>query len=578
MEGPILNRYSIGPNNNSTKINQLKYDDINIFESINNNNNKVSKRPMSKSCTLSNTNYDENTKKTNSTFKTKSREFIKQRSTTISKKNKSTKNMKSNYNFSRFDSQYIEYNIQKNLSRFTNYKKDQPFLSRMEMDIKSRQSKDGKRTALLEQLKPKVKEEKRIKCFNRLINDSNRRNRIKENIENQYEFFNCGITPQKMSKKKWDIIYDNRFRKYQEKIDSILREKIIENERKIMQKEEEIVEQINSNTKKVSKKELDKIVNRLYLDSKKKNNKELENLISFDKDTPNGMKKDDLKEDEKNLTRGEKRHGTTQSTKIREKKNSYFGSVIIKTSTFEQGKTNSLVKIIQNLKSDKTFEKRPTLQPDQKEIKEMENENLNLSNLSNSKINEGNNIKKKKHVNFENIESMCDIWAHDVRIKKSQSLKRILVNDFNDYNMKFNINYKKSNKKIDNGINIINIDYYKNIDEDNNNNPDIKKNDLNINDFVINDLKDNMNGNSKINKYKHFNSPRQKNIVNIKNSNKNNNNISKNNINNNNMKNNKQLLTDKKLTKENNNNKKYIDELTAMKIVENVFVNKIKDK
>ena len=44
------------------------------------------------------------------------------------------------------------------------------------------------------------------------------------------------------------------------------------------------------------------------------------------------------------------------------------------------------------------------------------------------------------------------------------------------------------------------------------------------------------------------------------------------------MKNNKQLLTDKKLTKENNNNKKYIDELTAMKIVENVFVNKIKDK
>ena len=570
MESPRLKRNSIGPNN-STKVNQFKCNEFYLFSNYNNNNNKANIRPTSKSCTCSNTNYDENTRKSNSTFKTKSHDFLKQRATTISKKNKSTKKSESNFDYSRFDSQNIEYNLQKNLSRPTIYG-DKPFLSRMEMDIKNRQSKEGKRRALLEELKPKVKEEKRIKCFNRLINDSNKRNKIKENIENQNEFFSSGISPQKMSKKKWDIIYDNRFYKYQEKIDNSLREKIIENEKMIIKKEEDIVEQINSKTKKVTKKELDKIINRLYLESKKKKEKILNNKVEA-----NGMKKDDIKKedtinnnDKSNLTRGQKQHGTVQSTKIREKKNSYFGTVIIKTSTFEQRKTHSLIKFMQNIKCDKNMEKRPTLQPEQREIKEIENENLNLSILNKSNNQKNIKAKKKNHVNFENIDSMSDIWAQDVKIKKSQSLKRILVNDINSYNLKFNINYKKNNKKIDNGINIINADYYKNIDEDDNKNPDIKINDLNINDFAINDLKNNMNGGNKIIKNKHFNSPTKTNIL------KNNKKISNNSINSNSINNIKQIFSDKKRTK--NKNNKYIDELTAMKMVENIFVNKIKDK
>ena len=169
---------------------------------------------------------------------------------------------------------------------------------------------------------------------------------------------------------------------------------------------------------------------------------------------------------------------------------------------------------------------------------------------------------------------MSDIWAQDVKIKKSQSLKRILVNDINSYNLKFNINYKKNNKKKDNSINIINADYYKNIDEDDNKNPDIKINDLNMNDFAINDLKNNMNSGKKIIKNKHFNSPIKTNIL------KNNKRISNNSINSNSINNIKQIFSDKKRTKnKNSNNKnKYIDELTAMKMVENIFVNKIKDK
>ena len=588
MENPLShsqNKYSI-EKKSSLKLKQCKLNNININTNINNinnyNNNKTSHRPLS-TRTISKTIYcDEYTKKSSSTLKSKNHDLLKQRtcSSLTIKKKKSTKKNEMNFDFSKFDYQNIEYSINKSLSKPSNFK-GQPFLSRMEMDIKNRHTKDKKRKTLLDECKPKTKEENRIKCFNRLISDSNRRNKIKENIQNREEFFSSGITPKKISKKRWDVIYEKRFNKYQEKIDNSLREKIIENEKMIKQKEEDIIEQINLNTKKVNKKDLDKIVNRLYLHSKKKeNNKKLDNLVISDKDKANGMKKDDIKKedtniinnnDNSNLTRGQKQHNTIKSTKIREKKNSYFGSVIIKTSTFQQGKTNSLIKFIQNIgKSEKNLEKRHTIQSVQKEIKENENENINVSILNKSNKKNNNNTKKKNHVNFENLESISDIWASDTRIKKSKSLKRILVNDFNSHNMKFNINsknFKDKNKKMDNGINIINEDYYKNIDEDIDN-LEFKKNDINLNEFVINDLKNNMNRKNKLNKYRHFNSPINKNKYNINNiyivdSKSNNSNINKN-------------ITKNK--NNNNNNKKFIDELTAMKIVEDIFINKIKDK
>ena len=129
------------------------------------------------------------------------------------------------------------------------------------MDIKKRKTKDEKRKILLEDLKPKTRAENRIKCFNRLISDVNKRNKIKENIENRNVFLSTWISPKKVDKKNWDIIYEKRFYKYQEKIDDNLREKIIENEKKIIQKEEDIIEQINFKTRKAKKNEIDKITN-----------------------------------------------------------------------------------------------------------------------------------------------------------------------------------------------------------------------------------------------------------------------------------------------------------------------------
>ena len=535
---------------------------------------KTNIKPISASNSNKNIiNFDENIKK--STLKLKNPEILNQRI----HKNKSTQKIKNAFDFSKFDMQKMEYSIDKNLSRPQDFHA-RPFLSRMEMDIKKRQTKDEKRKALLEDLKPKTKEEYRIKCFNRLISDVNKRNKIKENIENQNEFFSTGISPKRIGKKQWDAIYEERFYKYQEQLDDNLREKIIENEKMILKKEEDIIEQINLNTRKMKKQEIDKITNRLYLNLKKKEiNKKLDDIIATDKnkDKANGMKKE---EDPKNITnitnnndnsnsiRGKKQHSTIKSLKIREKKNSYFGSVIIKTSTFEPGKAHSLIKYIQNIKSGKNTEKRLTFQAD-KEILENENENLNMSILNKS-IDKNNNInknknrnKKKSHVNFENLESTSDIWANDTRIKKSQSLKRILVNDFNINNMKFNINTnicKNKKKKVEKG-NIINLDYYKNIDEVNDNSEDI-----NLNDFEINDLRHNIKRSKNLNQYKIFNSAIAKRKSNIKNiyifDNKKNKNKKE------------RFFSDKKAK---STKKKFINELSAMKIVEDCFVNKIKN-
>ena len=534
-------------------------------------------------------------KKSNSNLKLKNNESIMRKPSASTNKKNQNNNIKTSLDFSKFNTQKIEYDINKNLCKSTNFQ-GKSFLSRMELDIKNRQSKEEKRKQLLEEYKPKAKEEERVKCFNRLISDSNKRNKIKEKIEKQNEFLNCGISPKKISKKQWDSIYNDRFYKYQEKKDNNLREKIIENEKMIKQKEEDIIEQINCNTKKVNKKDLDKIINRLYSDSKKKKiNKKLDNILLSDKDKANGMKKEETSNiininnnniDISNLTRGKKPHYTIKSTKIREKKNSYFGSVIIKTSTFQQGKTNSLIKFIQNIgKSENKLEKRHTIQTVQKEIKEIENENLNISNLdsnlySNLKYNNNNNkndnnIKKKKKDKFE-LKRVSDFWANEAQIKKSKSLKRVvLINDFNNpNNIKFNVspNYKnkkiQKNKKINNGLNIIDSEYYKNIDEDEDNS-DSKINDININEIVINDLKNNMNKKNinisvNKNKNKHFNSPTYRNKYNI------------NNINNFNNKKNNAGINIKEKKKNNNNNRRYIDEISAMKIVEDIFVNKIK--
>ena len=62
--------------------------------------------------------------------------------------------------------------------------KDDNFLNRMIFDVNKRQSKNERRKKLIEQNKIKINEVQRIKAFNRLIEDANRRIEAQENIEN----------------------------------------------------------------------------------------------------------------------------------------------------------------------------------------------------------------------------------------------------------------------------------------------------------------------------------------------------------------------------------------------------------
>ena len=175
--------------NISTNIND-RYTD---FYSKNKNISKI--RIISKTI-----NIEDNLKNSYS-YKKKNNGLLKPKisSSIMTKRNKSNKNLISNFDFEKFDMHQIEYNLDKKLSKNTKFSdfSSQPFLSRMESDIKYRQTKEERRKNLLNEYKPKEKEEDRIKCFNRLISDSNKRNKIKVNIRRQNEFFNPGITPKK---------------------------------------------------------------------------------------------------------------------------------------------------------------------------------------------------------------------------------------------------------------------------------------------------------------------------------------------------------------------------------------------
>ena len=97
--------------------------------------------------------------------------------------------------------------------------KDDKFLNRMKFDVYKRQSKNERRKKLIEQNKIKINEVQRIKAFNRLIEDANRRIEAQENIENlQGKLSSNLVAPshKKYNYNQWDYIYKNRFKKIEE--------------------------------------------------------------------------------------------------------------------------------------------------------------------------------------------------------------------------------------------------------------------------------------------------------------------------------------------------------------------------
>lgn len=122
--------------------------------------------------------------------------------------------------FSKYDVQAKVYKISNEYSKVECY--DKSFLERMEFYSTKSKLRQEKIEEALRQLSPKLPEEQRIKAFNRLISDSNRRveakNRIIQAKSNKLisnRIFNKlggnSSLSKSMSQNRWDKLYKERF-------------------------------------------------------------------------------------------------------------------------------------------------------------------------------------------------------------------------------------------------------------------------------------------------------------------------------------------------------------------------------
>ena len=187
----------------------------------------------------------------------------------IIKKGKNNSMSKNKYE--RYNTENIKYEAIKNYNQFKS--KDKNFLDRMKFYSMKKQSEDEFLKIIVEKTIPKIKESEKVKIFNNLIKDSNRRTEAKNRIEIVNK--NNNIMKElydKNNEKKPKIKFNEKefIQKYKENIDKlkkkeedleILRKKKKEEEEK---KENDLVFEMRKRNKKASRKTIEKISKRLY--------------------------------------------------------------------------------------------------------------------------------------------------------------------------------------------------------------------------------------------------------------------------------------------------------------------------
>ena len=112
------------------------------------------------------------------------------------------------------DEEQLRYDFLKEYTKNGNNHNNN-FLRRMDNDIDKRKNMEKLMDKFIEQTKFKMKEPEKIKVFNRLIEDTNRRYESKEKIINYQEEKEFDFEDnKKYNQKQWDEIYNNRFKKY----------------------------------------------------------------------------------------------------------------------------------------------------------------------------------------------------------------------------------------------------------------------------------------------------------------------------------------------------------------------------
>jgi len=83
-------------------------------------------------------------------------------------------------------------------------------MRRMLFDIFKRQTKEERLNKLIEKNKVKISEGERIKTFNRLIEDANRRIEAQDQLENLKNQIQKNSSFKKYKEEEWDEIYEER--------------------------------------------------------------------------------------------------------------------------------------------------------------------------------------------------------------------------------------------------------------------------------------------------------------------------------------------------------------------------------
>lgn len=169
------------------------------------------------------------------------------------------------------DIQQLKYEYQKELCRIS-IRKEKSFIVRMLFDLFKRQTLTEKIEQLVEFNKKRIKEEKRIRGFNRLIEDANRRLEIKDSLE----FKKMKLMEQqcfKPTKKtyknnEWVKIYHNRFMQKDKERNEKLKEKIHAKKEMEIKKENDMIEE--SKVAKLPLKIIKSNTERMYDEARKR--------------------------------------------------------------------------------------------------------------------------------------------------------------------------------------------------------------------------------------------------------------------------------------------------------------------
>ena len=246
-----------------------------------NNNKKYYENLSISNCNFNlitdiNNNKDENTQKTNNyTFKINNYENITKFNTEF------PYGKYRNYN----DEIKIYY-FNKEFSKF-HINTEENFMERMKFDIYKRQIKEKKLDDFIKNNKVYLKEENKIKTFNHLIEDANRRLKAQINSKILNTQLDNDLISKKESKKynynEWDSIYEKRFKNYLNKVNHKINERKKKEEEEKQKKEEEILKLCPN--KKAPIKQIKEISEKMYDEAMKRIIKKKQKIYKFYNDS-----------------------------------------------------------------------------------------------------------------------------------------------------------------------------------------------------------------------------------------------------------------------------------------------------